>query len=287
MEPSDSQERRGSPLVRWGLVALLVVLAVISAYSLVSLTRERNKAENLAAANQVLNASLHQVQAEVRAVSDKLNAVTAPPPVTTARAPRAATRNRARGTAERTVARASAAEDSRWREVQQKLGDQQKQITDTKQQLDQTRDDLQSKLDSARDDLGGSIAKNHDELVAMQKRGERNFYEFDLTKSKQFSRVGPLNISLRKVNRKHRYYDLALMADDQPLEKKHVSLYEPLVLTLSAWPEPVQLVVNQINDNEVKGYISEPKYKKSDLAANAPSATPAPADGSNPALQRR
>ena len=125
---------------------------------------------------------------------------------------------------------------------------------------------IEGKLNSSHDELSGSIAKNHEELVALQKRGERNYYEFEIDKSKQFQKVGPLSVSLRKVNQKHGYYDVALMFDDRQLEKKHVNLYEPMMLSTADRPQPIELVVNQIHDNFVKGYISEPKYKKDELA---------------------
>ena len=162
-------------------------------------------------------------------------------------------------------------------------GRQQKELSDTKQQLDQTRQDLQDKVNSTRDELGGSIAKNHDELVALQKRGERSYFEFAIVKSKQFQRVGPLSISVRKVNLKHKYFDLVLTVDDQQIEKTQVSLYEPVMLTLADRPQPIELVANEINNNQVKGYVSDAKYKKSELAS-APSA-PAPAESKE--LQRR
>jgi hypothetical protein len=102
-----------------------------------------------------------------------------------------------------------------------------------------------------------------------------------LDKSKQFQHVGPLSLSLRKANSKRMYYDLALMVDDRQLEKKHANLYEPLMFSLADRPEPIQVVVNQIDKNKIKGYISEPKYKRSDLASSASTATDAKS------LQRR
>jgi len=56
------------------------------------------------------------------------------------------------------------------------------------------------------------------------------------------------------------------VVDDQQLEKKHVNLFEPMLLNTSDRPQPIELVVNEIHDNFIKGYISEPKYKKSELA---------------------
>ena len=150
-------------------------------------------------------------------------------------------------------------------------------IQDTQNSVQQARTDLEGNLESTRDNLNGAIAKNHEELVVLQKRGERNYYEFALDKSKQFQHIGPVGLSLRKANTKHLYCDLALIVDDQQLEKKHVDLYEPLMFRLADRPEPVEVVVNQITKNEIKGYISEPKYRRSELALTAPvSASPGP-----------
>jgi hypothetical protein len=74
-------------------------------------------------------------------------------------------------------------------------------------------------------------------------------------------RVGPLSVSVRKVNLKHKPYDLVLTVDDQQIEKTHVSLYEPIMLTMSDRPQPIELVVNELSDNQVKAYVSDAKYK--------------------------
>jgi len=131
-------------------------------------------------------------------------------------------------------------------------------------------------LSSTRDELNGSIARTHDDIVALRKRGERNYYEFDLNKSSSFERTGPVSLSLRKTNVKRRYFDIAMIVDDQKLEKKHVNLYEPVWINLPDRAEPVQLVVNSISKSNVKGYLSEPKYKKSELnrVESASTATP-------------
>ena len=180
---------------------------------------------------------------------------------------------------------ARTADDARWRQMQMKLADQQKEINTTREESSQASQQLRNNLNSTRDELSGSIAKTHDELAVLQKRGERNYYEFQIDKSKQFHAEGPLSLSLRKANVKRGYYDLVLVVDDRQLEKRHVNLYEPLMFTLSDRPQPVELVVNQINKNQVKGYVSEPKYKKSELAAASLGTTSATNDPK--ALQRR
>ena len=283
MPEFDESSTWRSQTRRWAMPIALVVLAVILVYTITSLARERRNAQQLATANRELNLSLQEMQNEVRTVSDKLNALaTQPPPAAVppaaSPAPLAA---KARGSAARRPARRPA-DDTRWRQMQEQVTEQKKELADTKQQLDQTRQDLQNNLNSTRDELSTSIAKNHDELVILQKRGDRNLYEFDLERSKQFHRVGPLNVSVRSVNQKHRFYDLVMTVEDQQVERKHVSLYEPLMLRLADRPQPVELVVNRIDKNAVRGYISEPKYKNSELASTTASG-PAP----EVTLQRR
>jgi septal ring factor EnvC (AmiA/AmiB activator) len=175
--------------------------------------------------------------------------------------------------------------DPRYNQMQKRLADQEKALSSTRDDLNKTRDDLNGKLDSTRDELSGnlastkdelnnSIGRTHDDVVALQKRGERNYYEFHLSKSKEFQRVGPLSLSLRKINIKRKSYDLAMFVDDNQMQKKSVNLYEPIWINLEDRPQPVQLVVNQITKDQIQGYISEPKYKKVELGDTA-SAIPA------------
>jgi hypothetical protein len=147
--------------------------------------------------------------------------------------------------------------DPRWRRMQTQLDAQGRAIESTREELAGTRSDLQ-----------GSIAKTHEELVVLQKKGERNYFEFDLDKSKNFHSAGPVGVSLRKANTKHQYADINLMVDDRQLTKKHLNLYEPAVFYPSD-ERQVELVINSITKNHIHGYISAPKYRSSELAALA------------------
>jgi hypothetical protein len=264
----DTSTPRGRVL--GGGAALLALLLIgMSAYALVGLGRERRHAQQLTASNQVLNDSLRQLRNELQSMSDKLNSLAAqPPPAAPAPAPRVAAQPKPRAAAAHAAVRGRVA-DPRWQQMQRRLTDQQQEIANTRQVLDRARQDLEGKLNSTRDDLSGSIARNHDELTALEKRGQRNYYEFHLDKSKQFHQVGPLSLSVRKVNLKHKCYDLMMMVDDRQLEKKHINLYEPVQLTLTDRPQPIEVVVNEINGNQIKGYVSEPKFKSSELAGVA------------------
>src|SRR5690242_8724064 len=121
--------------------------------------------------------------------------------------------------------------------MQSRLDAQQKQLDDATSAINQTRSDLEGNISSTRDELNGSIAKNHEELVALEQRGERNYYEFVLSKSKQCQRKGPISLSLRKSDRQHKQYNLAITVDDNQLRKKKGAISEPIWLRDSDDPQ--------------------------------------------------
>ena len=270
---SEVPERRLSTAPNWGVIVLAVVLCCTVALGGYFLVREHRQTQELAAGNQKLAASLTQVQSQLAAVADKLNVLaSAPPPAPAAPATvekPSAMAEKPHATMKRHITARRASDDPRWKQMQDRLSDQQKQLASTREQVEKTRSDLQGSLNSTRDELNGSIARTHDELVSLEKRGERSYFEFTLDKSKSFQHVGPISLSLRKVDFKKKNYDLAMMVDDFQLQKKNVNLFEPIWITLSDRPQPVELVVNEIHKDEIRGYISEPKYKKSELASAA------------------
>ncbi len=177
-----------------------------------------------------------------------------------------------------------ATNDKRYTQLQAQLAEQQKELKDTQQQVEKYRSDMEGNLNSTREELSGGIAKNHDELVVLEKKGERSYYEFELTKSKQFQRVGPLSLSLRKTDTKHKSYDFSMLVDDNELSKKKVNLYEPVTIHTDNASQPVQIIVNHIDKNVVHGYVSAPKYKAYELTPDtSASANPAVAPGESSA----
>ena len=261
------------PIKTLATAGLVMILGSATGMSLYSVSHERRQTAELAATNQSLTATIAKMESKLDEVSRKLaelqNQRTAPvlpePVRSTFRIPRPV--------ATRPAAATRPADDSRLDQLRARINEQEQEIAGTKDQLQQTRADLRGRLDSTRDELNGSIARTHDDLVALQKRGERNYYEFDADKSKQFQKVGPIRLSLRKADLKHKRYDVVLMVDDFEIQKKGVNLFEPVWVTVADRPQPLELVVSRLHKDQVGGYLSEPKYKTSELAA-ANSSTP-------------
>jgi hypothetical protein len=267
---------------------MLVGLCAVLVYAFM----EHRTLKQFVASRNELSAELSQEQAQVQTLTQKLLAAQsvpapapAPPPQTSLNSatgvqPPVAQPTRVQHHPRRhtAVGRAHPAEDPWRKQVQSELTEQQKLIAEHQRMIQETQDsvkktraDLESNLQSTRNDLNGSIAKNHEELVALERKGERNFYEFDLQKSKQFQREGPMSISLRKSNSKHKYCDLELIVNDSEVNKKHIDLYEPILFYPEGYSQPLQVVINNIGKDEVRGYVSEPKYKPSEQAAGASS----------------
>ncbi len=262
MTDETSKQRRVSS--RRGLSLAVLALACATVFSVAYVAREQKHVQELAASRDELSMALTQARSQVDALTAKVDALSAAQQRASAH-PTAQPRKRSPGKA----AAARPADDPRWKQVQEKLSEQEKQIASTREETEKTKEELQTSLSSTRDELSGSIARTHEELVALEKRGERNYHEFQLPKSKQFQRVGGISLALRKVDYKHKSYDVTMIVDDFRLEKKRVNLYEPVWITVGDRPQPLELVVNQLSKNQVQGYLSEPKYKKSELAVSA------------------
>ncbi|MFZ0303428.1 MAG: hypothetical protein WAL75_12110 [Terracidiphilus sp.] len=134
-----------------------------------------------------------------------------------------------------------------------------------KTDLTHTQSDLATavnQLQSIRGDLTNTnsvIARNHDELVTLEHRGDRNFYEFTLTKGER-KPVGTVSLELKKLDRKKNTYTLVVYSDDKAVQKKDRGLDEPLQFYSGKDPMLFEVVVNTINSkNQVTGYLSTPK----------------------------
>ena len=277
--PARPESTLTLPLVPIVLVLILVVGAV--AYSL----HERSVAKKLAAENSAMSATLNTTRDQVNTLSAKMSALETKPAQETETKPAAMIFHKPL-TAAVARHRMRRVEDPRWKKMQGQLDEQGRQIDATRQDLTSTRTELQ-----------GSIAKTHDDLVLLEKKGERNYYEFDLDKNGQFQRQGPISIRLRKANTKHDYADLELLVDDSKVSKKHVNVYEPVMFYPADEKVPVEIVINAVTKNHIHGYVSAPKYRGADLEALANSgannadttvgAAPANPDGKPSPLRQR
>jgi hypothetical protein len=159
-------------------------------------------------------------------------------------------------------------------EVQQdsntKIGTVSGEVSGIKQDVVATREDFGRQLVEVKNVLSEGIARNSTELDQLRKKGERDYFEFDVRKnSKQpFQRIADLQLSLLKTDPKSHKYSLAIQVDDNRLEKKDRTTNEPVQFLVGRDELRYEIVVNSVDKDRIRGYVSTPKDKV--LSAEAP-----------------
>jgi len=140
------------------------------------------------------------------------------------------------------------------------LGEVQTQVAETQSELERTIESL----NTVTGDLGvqsGLIATNGQELAALRELGDRDYFEFDITKTNTPVKVGDIGIRLRDTNRDRGRFTLDVVADDKTVRKRARTVQEPLQFYVSSARQPYELVVNEVYRNRIVGYLAVPKAK--------------------------
>jgi outer membrane murein-binding lipoprotein Lpp len=160
---------------------------------------------------------------------------------------------------------------SRLEEVRQdttsKIGAVTGEVQTVKVDLDATKNDLAASRKEI-GDVREQIAHNSGELAELRKRGERNYVEFDIRKSKNTERIGDIQVQLKKADTKRQKYDVLLLVDDSKIEKKERTANEPVTFLVGRDRLRYELVVNYVDKDRIRGYMSTPKDKM--LSAEGP-----------------
>jgi chromosome segregation ATPase len=139
------------------------------------------------------------------------------------------------------------------------------------EETQQTVEETMSQLERTMGDLGiqsGLVASNKEELEALKQRGKRNYFDFELNKSKRYTRVGEISLRLNKSDQKRQKYTVTVLANDKKIEKKDKTLLEPVQFYQQGTRNLLEVVVFEISKNRVAGYLSAPKDGNTRTARN-------------------
>ena len=128
-------------------------------------------------------------------------------------------------------------------------------VTGVKTDLDATKNSIQM----ARSEMGTLIARNHDEIDQLRRMGQRDYYEFTVTRKAGAQKVGTIQVQLRDTNTKKNQFTINVLADDQSFEKKNRSVNEPIFFYTGGTRQAVELVINKVSKSTATGYLSVPK----------------------------
>ena len=284
--PQESYQYESTGTPRWiavlfgVLIAALAVLAY-AGHSIQSrleqdISRQQDQNKILSAQLEQANSRLAEIKGQVEVTSQKVG-------LTQSEIAQAKSRSEA-------IRKAQMASDqklsSQLGEVRktsdEKIGAVATEVGGAKKDIEATRNDLEAtkgRLERASGDMGvmsGLIARNRDDLEELKRRGDRNYFEFTLPKTKTPQRVGPVQMSLGKTDPKRSKYTLTVFADDRAIEKKDKTSGEPVQFYVkgSSRMGPYEIVVFDVSKSQVTGYLSTPKDSGSSAAA-APASTAA------------
>ena len=114
-------------------------------------------------------------------------------------------------------------------------------------------------LNMAKSELGTLIARNHDEIDLLRRKGERDYVEFSIAGKNQPQKVGNLTVELKGTNEKKNRANLAVTVEDKKYEDKNRQTNQPLIFYTTGSHQPEELVINHVSKNQISGYVSMPK----------------------------
>ncbi len=137
-------------------------------------------------------------------------------------------------------------------------------VNGVKGDLDATKNSIQM----ARSEMGTLIARNHDEIDQLRRMGQREYFEFALTRKSGAQKVGSIQVELKDTNVKKNRYTVNVLADDKSFEKKDRSVNEPIFFYTGGSRAALELVINKVTKTGATGYLSLPKSAGTASASN-------------------
>lgn len=294
-DESYHYETTGTP--RWIAVLFIVLFLALVGLAYAGYSIQSRLDSNLTKAqdqNKLLTAQLDQANARLADLKGHIDVTEQKMHMTQAELTNA--RSRAEGYRKEQIASDQKLTETMTKgfaESNEKISAVATEVGGAKKDIEATRTDLEAtkgKLERATGDMGvmsGLIAHNRDDLEELRRRGDRNYYEFKITKSKAPQRVGPVQITLNKADQKKSRYTVTVFVDDRSIEKKDKTAGEPVQFYVKGGSRqpPYELVVFDVGKNEINGYLSTPKFggdagsasPSSSGAAAAPTVAPTPA----------
>jgi len=154
--------------------------------------------------------------------------------------------------------------ETRIGQVSTEVGGVKTEVGAVKTDLANTKRDLegtQRQLVDVRETLTAAVAKNSGELAELRRKGERDYFEFEVPKKNQLTKVEDIRLMLKGTDPKKGKYTLQIIVDDNKLEKKDRAINEPIQFLVGRNRLRYEVVVNWVQKDKLGGYLSIPKDK--------------------------
>jgi cell division protein FtsB len=286
--PQESYHYESTGTPRWIAVLFGVLIALMAVLGYAGYSTQTRLSQDLAKQqdqDKILVAQLDQANSRIADLKSKMEITTQRVGLTQSELAQAKSRAESIRKEQQTSDEKLTAQLSQVKqESEEKIGAVATEVGGAKKDIEATKTDLEAtkgKLERSLGDMNvmsGLIARNHDDLDELRRRGDRNYYEFTVQKAKTAQRVGPVQINLSKVDQKKSKYTMVVFVDDRSIEKKDKTAGEPVQFYVKGASRmaPYEIVVFDVGKNQITGYLATPKEGGPGAAAPAASA-PAPA----------
>lgn len=285
--PLESQHYESMGTPRWIAVLFGVVIVALAVLGIAGYSTQSRLGQDLAEQqkqNKVLSTQLDQANSRIADLKSQMELATQRVGLTQSELAQAKSRAESirkeqKASDEKLTAQIGQVQ----KESEEKIGAVASEVGGAKKDIEATKTDLEAtkgKLERSLGDMNvmsGLIARNRDDLEELKRRGDRNYYEFTLQRSKSAQRVGPVQMSLNKTEPRKSRYTITVVADDKTIEKKDKTSGEPVQFYVkgSSRMAPYEIVVFDVGKNQITGYLATPK--EPGTAAPAAATAPAPA----------
>ena len=157
-------------------------------------------------------------------------------------------------------------------ELQQKTDGLQHQVGAVNTRLDETNSNVsgleeatesnRTEIAGNRDSLGSLTTKvdaNAEEIGGVKRSLDRDYYNFELQRNGGVMKVFSVSMQLKNTDFKNQRYHVEIVADGHRMNKKRVSINEPIFFYVEGQKKPYEILVNRVDKKFVVGYLSVPK----------------------------
>ena len=266
MQEDEGQSVGSGHVLRNVLLGVAIVYVAVSVYFITDMRgritaleeSQHTASAELARVDKSLGGTQSHLKASTEALAERLG--------TTEKeiSDRAAQLQRQQRATEQRIAAESAQHQQALSAVSGEVAGVKTDLGGTKTDLASTKSDLEAtkaKLERTIGDLNvqsGLIARTQGDLETLRHRGDRNIFEFTLTKGSR-TPVSTISLELRKVDPKKSRFTMNVLADDRTIEKKDRTLFEPMQFYSGREKQLYEVVVLSVAKNKVTGYLSTPK----------------------------
>jgi hypothetical protein len=260
MDPVYEHHGTHSNAGKWILLVLALLYVLGSIYFVFNYRSRLEKLERSQIARSAQLAALEKRVAEAQAASDAIASE-----VGMTKKQLADRTAELRSQQRAAVSRLAKEQQEQLSKVSGQVGEVATAVGAAKSDIAYTKNDLEAtkaRLDSMRGDMGvmsGLIANTRGDLELLKHKGDRNYYEFTLDKSKQSTPVSTVSLQLKKTDPKRNKFTMNVMADDRTIEKKDRTANEPIQFYTGRDHMLYEMVVWTVQKNRVTGYLSTPK----------------------------